>query len=271
VLLTAAEPAAAASRELVIVDESLAEAGADLPEYLGKFLRRIEQVAGWPKNSLRGHTVLAPRDALAVIKKRRAGFAILPIHQLVQARAELKLEVLARAAGLEGRQLNYVGLARRPKPWKEVSELPVLKIASIEPLDPAWFYLVSEGAIGLAQPLDLKPAKSSREALRLLREKQVDVALVSPTVWKEVEKYTTDKGDLDVAFSSTRMPVSAFVAVGKFVSAADKKKMAEAVGKICKEDGAAACGPVRVLFIEPGRQDLYDPLINAYDTVTKKR
>jgi hypothetical protein len=267
----AAPVASAASRELVVVDENLAVAEHLLPQHFEQFLRRLEQVTGWPRRSLRGKTLLEPRDALAVIKKSRAGFAIVPVHQLVQGRKELKLEVLARVAGLEGRQLNYVAITPRPKPFKEVSELPVLKIATIEPLDPVWFHIVSDGAIGLAQPLDMKPARSSRDALRLAREKQVDIALVSPTVWKEIEPKTTDKGDLDVAFSSPKLPVAAFVAVGKYVSAADKKALAAALGKVCREDGADVCGRMGIMFIEPGRQDVYDPVIKAYDQLSSKK
>jgi hypothetical protein len=261
--------AGAASRELVVVDENLAVYGDELlPKHFEAFLRRVEQVAGWPRRSLRGRTVLEPRAALEVIKKNRAGFAILPVHQLLLGRKELKLEVLARAAGLEGRQLNYVAVTLRPKPFQEVSELPVLRIASIEPLDQAWFHIASDGAIRMAQPLDVKPAKSSQDALRLLRDKQAEVALVSPTVWKEVEPKTTEKGELDVAFSSPRLPVSAFVAVGRYASAADRKAMAAAVGKICREDGADTCGRMGIVFIEPGRQDVYDPVIKAYEQLS---
>ena len=48
---------------------------------LADFLRRVEEVVGWPKGSLRGKAFTRPRDALAYIKKNRVGFAILPAHQ----------------------------------------------------------------------------------------------------------------------------------------------------------------------------------------------
>jgi hypothetical protein len=64
--------------------------------------------------------------------------------------------------------------------------------------------------------------------------------------------------------TSPKVPPSAFVAVGKYASAADKKRMAGAVEKICKTSGAEACARMGILYIEAGRGESYADIVNGY-------
>src|SRR4051812_27144671 len=74
-----------ATREIVIASEALVAGGAHVPENTNAFVERLEQVAGFPKGSLRGKAFTSPRLALEYIRANKVPFAILPVHQFLQA------------------------------------------------------------------------------------------------------------------------------------------------------------------------------------------
>ena len=71
--------------------------------------------------------------------------------------------------------------------------------------------------------------------------------------------------------SSPHLPPSAFAAVGKYVTAADKKKMAGALDKICKTTGGPACARLGILYIEAGRAESYQGLLELYQALKAGR
>jgi hypothetical protein len=267
--LCAVAPAArAAPRELVIANENLAEAGDLLDGHLNKFLRRIEEVTGWPKNSLKGKALVRPVEALDYIRKNRSGFAILPIHQVVEGAKELKFQLLGRAVGMEGTELYQAGMARVPKSFTLVGEKPSIKVAGSEVRDVDWLTIITGESISRDKPAALVEVPSSQDALKALEEKKVDVAIVSNPMWRELEKRTTgNKPDLEFVFGSPKLPPSAVVAVGKFASAADRKKFAAAIDKICKESGADPCGRVGLMYIQPGMTQHHQKILDHYQSL----
>lgn len=271
--LSAATPIAqAAPRELVIANENLAEAGDLLDGHLDRFLRRIEEVTGWPKKSLKGKALVRPVEALDYIRKNRSSFAILPIHQVVEGNKELKFELLGRAVGLEGTELYQAGMARVPKGFGAMGDSPSIKVAGSEVRDIDWLHIITDQSISREKPAALVEVPSSQAALKALEEKKVDVAIVSNPMWRELEKRASGtKPDLEFVFGSPKLPPSAFVVVGKFASAADRKKIAAAIDKICKEPGADACGRVGLMYIQPGYTQAHQKMIDHYNSLKSTR
>jgi ABC transporter, phosphonate, periplasmic substrate-binding protein len=258
-------PAAAAPRELVVTHEVLVDAGEHLGANMEKFVRRVEEVTGFPKGSLKGKAFARPAEALAYIRKNRVGFAILPAHQVAEAQAALKLEVLGRAVGLDGAVLQFSTVTRKPRPFTDVNVAPGLRVAASETYDPAWLALLTEGDLDpRRRPVELVEVPSSKAALAALEAKKVDLAILHPLAWKEVKPRTDEGGDLEWIVTSPKMPPSAFVAVGKFVNAADKKKMAAGVDKVCKTTGADTCGRMGIMYIEAGGGESYADIVNGY-------
>jgi hypothetical protein len=269
VTLYALAPAArAAPREIVIANENLVEAGDLMDRHLDRFLRRIEEVTGWPKNSLKGKAIVRPVEALDYIRKSRSGFAILPIHQVVEGAKELKLELLGRAVGLEGTDLYHAGIARYPKGFVALGSSPSIKVAGPEVRDVDWLAIISDSTITRDKPVALVETPSSQEAFKLLEQKKVDVAIVSNPMWRDLEKRAVGpKPDLEFVFGSPKLPPSAFVAVGKFATAADRKKLAAAIDKICRESGAEACGRVGLMYIQKGWTHHHQQILDAYQSL----
>lgn len=265
VCLTA--PAWAAPRELVIAHENLGEAGPELDRYLDDLLRRIEKAAGWPARSLRGKAFVDATQALPYIRKNRVGFAILPVHQLAQGYQPLKMEILGRAVGIEGPVLEYVAVTRRPKPFEALEDKPGAKLAAVGASDEAWMRIATDGNVGRAA-VGLLETPTSRAALQALLDGKVDVALVSPTVWKPIEKRADARGDLDTLFISAKLPAPAIVAVGKYAAAADTKKLAAAVDLICQGPGAMACSQMGILYTQSGRQQNYGNILQVYQAMS---
>jgi hypothetical protein len=263
--LAAAPPARAAPRELVVANEILAQAGEHLHKNLTDFLRRVEEVAGWPKGSLRGKAFARPREALAYIRKSRAGFAILPAHQMAEGQQELKLEVLGRAVGLEGSPLVFSAVTRRPRPFGDVAGTPGLRVAVSETYDPLWIKILTEGAIDKdVAPVALVEVPSGKEGVQAVLDKKADLAIVNELEYRTLKARIGAAGDLEWLLSSPHLPPSAFAAVGKYVNAADRKKMAAAVDKVCKTTGAATCSRLGILYIEANRAETYQGLFELY-------
>jgi hypothetical protein len=262
--------ARAAPRELVIAHENLEEAGPELEKYLGDLLRRIEKVAGWPAHSLKGRAFVNASEALPYIKKSRAGFAILPVHQLAQGYHPLKLEILGRAVGLEGPVLEYVAVTRRPRGFESLVDKPGARLAAVGAADLAWMRLATDGQVGAGVAVGLLETPTSKAALQAMLDGKVDVALVSPAVWKPIQKRADALGDLDSLFVSAKLPAPAVVAVGKYVKAADKKRLTAALELICQEPGGPACSRMGILYTQSGRQENYGNILQTYKGLTAR-
>ncbi|HEY0709384.1 MAG TPA: PhnD/SsuA/transferrin family substrate-binding protein [Polyangia bacterium] len=268
-IVTASTPkvSQAAPREIVVAHEVLLEAGDKLEANLAAFLRRVEEVAGLPKNGLKGKAFARPADALAYIREQKVGFAILPAHQVAEAHKTLKLEILGRAVGIDGRVLQFVTVTRKPRPFPE-GEIPAgARVAASETHDPAWLALLTEGDLDpRSRPLALVQTPSSQAALDALLAKKADLAILHPQHFQDIKRRIEDGGDLEWVVTSPKLPPSAFVAVGKFASAQDRKRMAAAIDKVCKTSGADACGRMGLMYIEAGRADSYADVINGYQS-----
>lgn len=257
----------AAPRELVIANEAFVEAGTYLQANVDAFVRRVEEVAGWPANSLRGKGFAKPADALDYIRQHKVPFAILPIHQFVQARRELKLQPIGRAVGLDGTEPTYWGVSRGGKvPFEHIEQYPGLRLAMTEIKDVQWINILFEGNVRPLQHFKLVEVDTPRQALDAVQANKADVALLYETDFRAVKKRLGEGGDLAWVYAAGGMPPFPVLSVGKFAARADQKKLEGALTKICKGSGADACGRMAILYIEAGKAESYAPVIQKYDT-----
>jgi len=260
--LVAATPAAAPRVEVVVASEALD------PRYMDKnvagFAQRLEEVAGWKPGMLRSKAFSRPRDALAYMRKNRVAFAVLPLHQLVEGRKELGLEVLGRAVSFEGESPSYWGIARREKrAWADPAEQSGLTLALTEAYDPRWIGLLFEGRVDAAKHFKLLEVPDAKEAVAAVLGKRADVALLYDTDFQPFKNRVESKTDLDWVFASGGLLPPAVVA-SRFASKADRKKVADALATLCKREGGDACARVTILYVQPGLADTYAPVIQRY-------
>jgi hypothetical protein len=264
-LLLAAKPAAAPGFEIVVANEAL------LPKYadanMEAFVRRLEEVGGWPAGSLHGKAFPRPREALDYIRKNKVAFAFLPVHQFLQARAELKLEVVGRAVGLDGTEGGYWGVARHePHSWEHIESWPGLRLATTEIDDPVWLRVLMEGNV--RQPdkhFKLMETRTGADALAAVLGKSADIALLSQADFAPIKDRVARKSDLEWVYASGNVPPPPIVAVGKWARPADRKKFTEALEKLCKKEGAGPCGKMAIMYIQPGHADDYKLIIRKYE------
>jgi ABC-type phosphate/phosphonate transport system substrate-binding protein len=252
--------------EIVIASEALVAGGSYLPDNLAGLVRRLETVGGWPAGSLRGKAFTHPREALAYIRANKVPFAILPPHQLVEGRKELKLEILGRAVGVEGSKTGYWGVALAGKrPYAHIEEAPGLRLAVTEAYDEQWLRVLLEGNVSApAQHFKLVEVATGAEALAAVLARKADVAMLYQSDFVPLKPRLADGGDLAWVYASGTYPPPAIVAVNRFATAADKKRMTAAIKEVCKGEGAEPCGRMGILYVEPGRADTYDVVIQKY-------
>jgi ABC-type phosphate/phosphonate transport system substrate-binding protein len=256
----------AAPVEIVVANEALAAGGQHVPENLAAFLRRLETVGGWPSGSLRGRAFSRPREALAYIRANKVAFAILPVHQMLEGRKDLKLEVLGRAVGLEGPRAGYWGVVLAGKrAFDHIEETPGLRLALTEAHDPQWLRVLMEGNVSdPAEHFKLQEVASNAEALAALLARKVDVALIYESDFTPLKPRFGAGGDLTWVYASGALPPPAVVAIPRWSSPADRKRMTTALDKLCKGEGADACGRMAIVYAQSGRTDSYDIVIRKY-------
>jgi ABC-type phosphate/phosphonate transport system substrate-binding protein len=266
-LVAVAVPARAAPREIVVASEALVAGGKYVPANAEAFARRLEEVTGWPKGALKVTAFARPREALEYIRKNKVPFAILPAHQFLEGRASLKLEVLGRAVGVEGTKGGYWGVTRNEKrTYEHIEDQPGLRLALTEGYDEQWLRLLMEGNVAAPSThFKIQEVPTGADAVATVLARKADVALISETDFAPVKPRLTAKGDLAWVYASGTVPPPAVVAVGKFASAADRKRLTGALDKICKTTGADACARMAILYVEPGRAETYKVVMQKYE------
>jgi ABC-type phosphate/phosphonate transport system substrate-binding protein len=256
----------AAPLEIVVASEALVAGGPHLPENLTAFLRRLETVGGWPSGSLRGRAFTRPREALAYMRANKVPFAILPIHQLVEGRKDLKLDVLGRVVGVEGSKAGYWGVALAGKrPYEHIEETPGLRLALTEGYDEQWLRVLMEGNVSDPfQHFKLLEVPTNADAVAALLARKVDVALVYESDFASLKPRLAAGGDLAWVYASGTLPPPAVVAVPRWASAADRKRMTAALDKLCKGEGGDICARMAIVYAQAGRADTYDLVIRKY-------
>lgn len=264
----AGSPAAAAPRELVIGNEALLAGGKHVPANMEAFARRLEALAGWPKGSLKAKAFTSPREALEHVRKNGSAFAILPPHQFVQARKELKLEVLGRAVGVEGTNPAFWGVARNEKrPYSHIESYPGLRLTGTELYDLQWIDVLFEDNVEPATHFKYVPAATPDEAIAAVLAKKADVAVVyQRQLDAMLPRLQGVSADLTTVYASGGVPPSAVLAVGKHASKADRKKLTAALGKMCKGEGGDVCARMGIVSMEPGRAETYRTIIAKYES-----
>lgn len=266
--LAAAAARPEAGPEIVVANEVLLAGGDKVDPAMEAFVRRLEAVGGWPAGSLRGKAFARPAEALEYLRKNKVAFAFLPVHQFVQGRRELKLEVLGRAVGLDGVQRGYWGVARNEAhPYEHVEEAQGLKLATTETDDVVWLRTLFEGNVKAPdRQFQLVPVPSGAEAVAAVLARKADVALISQLDFDPLRPKIERKVDLAWVYASGHIPAPPVVAVGKWARPADRQKMNAALEKICKKEGADACGRMGIMYIQAGHASDYDTIVRKYDS-----
>jgi ABC-type phosphate/phosphonate transport system substrate-binding protein len=253
--------------EIVIASEALVAGGPHVPDNLNAFLRRLETVGGWPSGSLRGKAFTRPKEALAYIRANKVPFAILPPHQLVEARKELKLEILGRAVGLEGTRPGYWGVTLAGKrPYEHIEEEPGLRLALTESYDEQWLRVLLEGNVSApAQHFKLVEVPTAADAVAAVLARKADVAMLYQSDFVPLKPRMASGGDLAWVYASDGLPPPAIVSVNRHSPpAADRKRFTAALEKLCKGDGADACARMGIVYVEVGRAESYNVVIQKY-------
>jgi ABC-type phosphate/phosphonate transport system substrate-binding protein len=267
VLAAAAAAPPPAGPEIVLANEVLMSGGDRVAPAMEAFVRRIESVGGWPAGSLRGKAFARPREALEYIRKNKVAFAFLPVHQFVQARTALKMDILGRAVGLDGTERAYWGVTRiEPRSYEHIEEASGLRVATTEIDDVAWLRTLFEGNVREPQQqYKMMETPSGAEAVAAVLARKADVALISQLDFDPIRPRIERKLDLAWVYASGRMPAPPVVAMGKWASPADRKKMSAALEKICKKEGADHCGRMGILYIQAGHAEDYKKIIKRYE------
>lgn len=253
-------------REVVVASEGYREAGEFLAQNLEDLLRRIEEITGWPTGSVKGKAFVRPREALAYLRKNRAAFAILPLHEFAQGKKEFAFEPLAQLVPPGGADHAYWGIARRDTWTGAIQERPGLRLALTEAHDLQWIRVMFEAEVDPAKHFKLVEVATGAEAVEAVLAKRADLAMLNEADFQAIKSRTGEKDELKWIYTSGVMAPPPFVAVGKYVSKADKAKLAGAIKELCRGKGGAACSRMGIMYVNAEQNDRYRHIVNKYET-----
>lgn len=264
-VLSAGKADARPAHEVVVAGETLRVCGDRLRAELDAFLRRLEQTAGLPPQSLRGRGFVDPVEALAYARRARPAYAILPVHQFLQARKPLGLVVLGRAVGLDGPEPAYWGVARRGTvKYEHIEARPGLRLGGVDLDDLRWLSnVIFETNVRAEKHFKLQPAKTSGDALAVLAAGQADVVLLYETEYRRHKERLAPGGDLEQAYASVPLPPPPLVGIGKG-DPAERRKIGMAMPKVCVGDAVEICARLGILRLDAGGASAYDNVIEKY-------
>jgi ABC-type phosphate/phosphonate transport system substrate-binding protein len=267
-LLLAATARPAPGPEIVLANEVLLAGGNKVNPAMEGFVRRVEAMGGWPAGSLRGKAFARPAEAMDYIRKNKVAFAFLPVHQFVQGRTELKLEVLGRSVGVDGLERGYWGVARNePRPYEHIEEQRGLRLATTEIDDLVWLRTLFEGNVKAPEKhFQLQQAASGADAVAAVLARKADVALIGQLDFDPLRARIERKVDLAWVYASGHIPPAPVVAVGKWARPVDRQKMTAALEKLCKKEGADTCGRMGIMYVQAGHASDYDGIIRKYES-----
>jgi len=258
--------AAVAPLGFVIASEALVAGGDYVPANMQAFTRRLESVSGLPPGRLDGRAFARPRDALEHIRRHGAAFAILPSHQFLEGRKQLRFEVIGRAVGLEGTDPGYWGITRNePRPYTQIEHHPGLRLALTEAHDFRWLWLLFEGNVRPESHFRLVEVPTGQEALAAVLGRRADVALLYESDFRAVKPRIGKDGDLAWVYASEGVEPPPVLALAGRAPKAERRKVEQALGQICKREGADVCGRMAIMYVERCTADRYARLIDGYE------
>ena len=198
--------------------------------YMAPFFRRIESLAGWPTNSIRGSFYPTYAGCLAKIRSGKPGFGVLSLGVYLEQRKHYKLRVLGKVNILYGAGKRLYLVVKKGK-YKSLAELQGKKLTS-DHLEEATFLskVMFGGKIDVKTHFRLRKVRSTVKGMRDVKRGRADATIINDEQLRILKR----RGyPLVIIHKSPPLPAAPLVAFGSWASRADIAKMKKAAGAMC--------------------------------------
>ena len=232
---------------------------------MDKMLSVLASLGGWSKESFQ-HDFTTKVDACRkLMAEKKPAFAILSLGLFLEHRVAHALTPLARPKMTGQTDEIYRVLVKKGT----AADLSGLKGKSLggSLLDETTFLqkVVFEGKLDPMAHFELKPSKRALRALRKLHQGKLDAVLVNQQQFRALSGLDF-AADLSAAFTSKPLPLIGLTADQKQTTAEDRKRLTEALGKMCSHaDGKETCKMFGIEAFSPADPKSYQAVIGLWN------
>lgn len=233
--------------------------------HMDALLRQIETMTGWPANSAKGVWADDEKAVEKAIVDLKPGFAIMDPEVYLALRKKYGLEPIASIKGATFNKGHYNLVVKNPA-LKSLADLKGKKVSSNHVTSPKYINRVAfDGKVDVEKDFVLEKAVSPLKPLRQVLSGQVDAALIDD---EQLARMTDleDADKLKVIWKSPALPPTPLLAFEKNTTPADRKKLAEAMQKLCADPkGKPICDEMSIDKFAPVDKAAFDAAAKKYD------
>ena len=234
--------------------------------FIDKFCRHIETKMGWPASSVNGKFFSTKAEALAHIESEKPGIAMVEPAVFFELRNKLKLEPVLQ---IESKDLSWTKLnvVVKDPAFKALADLKGKSLCAMGADSPVYLSkIVFDGKFDAAKHFQLKPNNQSLKGVRGVLKGECDATLLDDETLAAAAKMEGG-ADLKSIYTSPKLPATALSVVGKSLTPAEKKKLAEVLTNMCSDaEGKAICTDMRVEKFAPVDAAAFTGFGKKYDT-----
>ncbi len=233
---------------------------------MGDMLRTIEALGGWPAGTFRHEFTTRLDVCRKKLAERPPHFTILSLGLFLEAREAHHLAPLVQPR-IKGQTADVLRVLVRKGTFKKLADLQGKTLGGSMLEEREFLRRVAfEGALDPAVHFQLKPNKRALQSLRKLAKGELDAVLVNQIQYDGLPGLPFAR-DLEVIHSSAPMPLVGVAADEGRVPAAERKRMAEALAKMCAAgEGAKQCELFGVEAFLPAPADAYQKVQALWKT-----
>ncbi len=200
---------------------------------MARMLSALESLGGWPAGTFEHKFTTKLDQCLKMLDEDKPAYVITSTGLFLQRRKKDKLEVLVQPVIAGSTDEVYRILVKKGS----ASKLQDLKGKSLggSLLTESEFLhrIVFEGKIEPGTYFQLKPSKRTLRSLRKLAKGKLDAVLVNQQQFSALSSLPF-AAEIEPIFESNPFPLVGLAAATDRTSVQDRKRMAEALGKLCK-------------------------------------
>ena len=241
---------------------------ANAQPYIDQLLRQVETMAGWPANSAKGAWVDDEKAAEKAIAELKPGYAILDPEVFLALRKKDGLEPIAAVKGATFNKGHYSLVTKNPA-LKSLADVKGKKVSSNHFASPRYINKVAfDGKIDVEKDFVIEKAVAPSKPLRSVINGSADAALIDDEQLAKMKDI--EGGDqLKTIWTSPALPPTPVVAFEKTTTAADRKKMAATLEKVCSDaKGKQICDSMFIDKFAPVDKAAFVEAAKKYDATT---
>jgi ABC-type phosphate/phosphonate transport system substrate-binding protein len=234
--------------------------------YIEQLLRQVETLAGWPANSAKGVWADDEKAAEKAIGELKPGYAILDPEVFLALNKRHALQPIAAVKGATFNKGHYSVVTKDPA-IKTLADLKGKKVSSNHFASPKYVSRVAfDGKVDIEKDWVLQKAIAPSKPLRAVINGTAEAALIDDEQLAKM-KELEGGAELKVVFTSSPLPPTPLCAFEKSTTAADRKKMAEVMQKVCSDaKGKAICDSMFIDKFAPVDKAVFNDAIKKYES-----